>query len=287
MTEISLPVARVYVDLGLPHLDRPFDYAVPPEMDQTAVVGSRVRVRFAGRIVSGFVVERVAVSQQESLAPLARSVSAEPVLPPVSAALVRAVADHYGGTFSDVVRLAVPPRHASTETAPVHPRRNGRRRRSSLGRSGGIRRARLSWLGCGPVVRRGLPGRWSRLRRRSGTGPAGSRRPRSRPWPQAVARWWSSRTPATSPAWRQWWRLGSERPGWCGRRPNWEPRPATVPSCAACADRRGLWSGPGRRSSRRWSIWGCCASGMTGTICTPSSGHRTRMPAMWRRSAAT
>ncbi len=121
MTEISLPVARVYVDLGLPHLDRPFDYAVPPEMDQTAVVGSRVRVRFAGRIVSGFVVERVAVSQQESLAPLARSVSAEPVLPPVSAALVRAVADHYGGTFSDVVRLAVPPRHASTETAPVHP----------------------------------------------------------------------------------------------------------------------------------------------------------------------
>ena len=37
------------------------------------------------------------------------------------AALVRAVADHYAGTFSDVMRLAVPPRHAATEQAEPRP----------------------------------------------------------------------------------------------------------------------------------------------------------------------
>lgn len=121
MVEVARPVARVYVDVGLPHLDRPFDYAVPAELDEAVVVGSRVRVRFSGRLVNGFVVERVETSPQQSLAPVVRSVSPEPVLPPSSARLVRAVADHYGGSFSDVARLAVPPRHASTETAAQRP----------------------------------------------------------------------------------------------------------------------------------------------------------------------
>lgn len=118
---LDLPVARVYVDVGLPHLDRLFDYAVPEALDGCAVPGSRVRVRFAGRLVDGVVVERVATSDQPKLADLARSVSDEVVLPPESLRLVRAVADHYAGTFFDVVRLAVPPRHAATEKAEVRP----------------------------------------------------------------------------------------------------------------------------------------------------------------------
>ncbi len=113
------PVARVYVDVGLPHLDRLFDYEVPEALDQTAVPGSRVRVRFAGRLVDGFVAERAAQSDQPRLAPLAKSVSGEVVLPAESMELVRAVADHYAGTFFDVVRLAIPPRHAATEKAEV------------------------------------------------------------------------------------------------------------------------------------------------------------------------
>ena len=51
------------------------------------------------------------------LTPLHKVVSAEPVLTGEVAALVRAVADHYAGTFADVMRLAVPPRHAATERA--------------------------------------------------------------------------------------------------------------------------------------------------------------------------
>lgn len=115
------PVARVYVDVGLPHLDRLFDYEVPETLDATAVPGSRVRVRFSGRLVDGFVVERTESSDQPRLAPLAKSVSDEVVLPTATVELVRAVADHYAGTFFDVVRLAVPPRHAATEKATTGP----------------------------------------------------------------------------------------------------------------------------------------------------------------------
>ena len=113
-----LPVARVAVDVSLAHLDRPFDYRVGPAEDESAVPGARVRVRFAGRLRDGFVLERLASSDSDrELSPLSRVTSAEPVLTPEIAALVRAVADHYAGSFADVLRLAIPPRHAATEKA--------------------------------------------------------------------------------------------------------------------------------------------------------------------------
>ena len=66
------PVARVLVDVPLAHLDRPFDYAVPATMAETAVPGARVKVRFAGQDVDGFCVERGAASaHQGRLAPAA------------------------------------------------------------------------------------------------------------------------------------------------------------------------------------------------------------------------
>ena len=118
----ELPVARVVVDVPLAHLDRPFDYAVLPDQDAAAGPGARVRVRFSGRLRDGFVLERRAGSDHEgTLAPLHKVVSAEPVLTPAVAALVRSVADHYAGSFSDVLRLAVPPRHAATEQAEPLP----------------------------------------------------------------------------------------------------------------------------------------------------------------------
>jgi primosomal protein N' (replication factor Y) len=109
-------VARVAVDVPLAHLDRPFDYAVPEHLDDAAGVGVRVRVRFAGRLVDGFVLARVAASEHPGrLAWLEKVVSTEQALPPEIAALCRAVADRYGGVLADVLRLALPPRHARVE----------------------------------------------------------------------------------------------------------------------------------------------------------------------------
>ncbi|ETA01069.1 replication restart DNA helicase PriA [Frankia casuarinae] len=117
-----LPVARVAVDTALAHLDRPFDYLVPADLADLAVPGSRVRVRFAGRLVDGFVLERRESSDHSGqLAPLARSISPEPVLSEPVAKLARAVADRYAGTLADVLRLAVPPRHGRAEAASPRP----------------------------------------------------------------------------------------------------------------------------------------------------------------------
>jgi primosomal protein N' (replication factor Y) len=110
------PVARVAVDVPLAHLDRPFDYLVPEAMSQTAVPGCRVRVRFAGRQVDGFVLDRRAASEHSgTLTPLTRVVSTESVLAPEVARLAGLVAERYAGTTADVLRLAVPPRHARAE----------------------------------------------------------------------------------------------------------------------------------------------------------------------------
>ncbi|WP_306367023.1 primosomal protein N' [Nocardiopsis sp. CC223A] len=111
-----LPVARVVVDTPLPHLDRYFDYRVPADMDEAAVPGCRVRVRFNNRKLAGFLAERVEASEFAGrLAYLDSVVSPEPVLTPEVLGLSRAVADRYAGTLSDVLRLAVPPRHARAE----------------------------------------------------------------------------------------------------------------------------------------------------------------------------
>ena len=116
------PVARCALDVPLPHLDRFFDYEVPEAMSTEAVPGARVRMRFAGQLRDGFVIERLATSDAGvKLARLDKVVSSEPVLGAEQVALVRAVADHCAGTFSDVVRLAVPPRHAATEKAEPKP----------------------------------------------------------------------------------------------------------------------------------------------------------------------
>ena len=112
------PVASVYVDTGLPHLDRPFEYSVPDSLAETAQPGVRVKVRFAGQDLDGFVLERRAEAEHEGrLAPLRRVVSPEPVLVPSLLAAARATAQRYAGTLGDVLRLAVPPRHAAAEKA--------------------------------------------------------------------------------------------------------------------------------------------------------------------------
>jgi primosomal protein N' (replication factor Y) (superfamily II helicase) len=110
------PVARVAVEISLAHLDRPFDYLVPASMDDAAVPGCRVRVRFAGQLVDGYLLERTQASEHQGrLARLERVISPEPVLTPEIFDLARTVADRYAGTLADVLRLAIPARHAAAE----------------------------------------------------------------------------------------------------------------------------------------------------------------------------
>ena len=112
------PIARVLPMLSVPHLDREFDYLVPADQSDDAQPGVRVRVRFRGRLVDAFLLERRAETDHVGqLGWLDRVLSAEPVLTPEVRRLVDAVAARYAGTRPDVLRLAVPPRHAAAEKA--------------------------------------------------------------------------------------------------------------------------------------------------------------------------
>ncbi len=114
------PIARVLPMLGVPHLDREFDYLVSAEQSDDAQPGVRVRVRFHGRLVDAFVLERRNDTDHDGrLGWLDRVVSPEPVLTAEVRRLVDAVAARYAGTRADVLRLAVPPRHAKVERAEM------------------------------------------------------------------------------------------------------------------------------------------------------------------------
>jgi primosomal protein N' (replication factor Y) (superfamily II helicase) len=102
--------------LSVPHLDRDFDYLVSAEQSDDAQPGVRVRVRFHGRLVDAFLLERRSDTDHVGeLGWLDRVVSPEPVLTADVRRLVDAVAARYAGTRADVLRLAVPPRHARVE----------------------------------------------------------------------------------------------------------------------------------------------------------------------------
>ena len=120
------PIARVLPMLSVPHLDREFDYLVSAEQSDDAQPGVRVRVRFHGRLVDAFVLERRSDTDHVGqLGWLDRVISAEPVLTPEVRRLVDAVAARYAGSRPDVLRLAIPPRHARAEkddgAAPLLP----------------------------------------------------------------------------------------------------------------------------------------------------------------------
>ncbi|GAA4037445.1 primosomal protein N' [Arthrobacter methylotrophus] len=112
------PVARVLVESSLPHLDRPFDYGVPAELADSASAGVRVKVRFSGQELNGYVLERAESSEaRHTLTPLLKVVSPLSVLTPVLLELASSVAARYAGTLSDVLRTAIPPRVARLEKA--------------------------------------------------------------------------------------------------------------------------------------------------------------------------
>lgn len=112
----ELPVARVLLESSLPHLDRPFDYSVPADLDAAARPGVRVKVKFSGQELGGYLLERTAASDAgHPLVPLFKVVSPLPVLTPAVSELAGRVAARYAGTVSDVLRVAIPPRMAKME----------------------------------------------------------------------------------------------------------------------------------------------------------------------------
>lgn len=115
LADIDNTVARVCIDSPLPHLDRPFDYSIPDKFRARIAVGSRVRVRFAGRLVNAVVIAVAPCSEFAGTLSPVNSVAGMPSFTPQSIDTARAIARRYGGALWDVLRLMAPPRVASVE----------------------------------------------------------------------------------------------------------------------------------------------------------------------------
>ena len=112
-------IARVLVDVDLPHIDRPLDYVVPDKLIDEAEVGRAVRVRFSGTRVDGWIVERTRREVLNDAAQIESVVSSIPVLTPALYESARRIASRFLATTSQVLSLAIPPRHARGEKAAV------------------------------------------------------------------------------------------------------------------------------------------------------------------------
>ena len=115
-----LSVAKVVLDNPLPHLDRLFDYQIPEELDETCVPGVKVKVKFSGRNMEAWVVERVELtSHHKKLSDITKVISNYPVLMPEVLQLCQIVADRFVGNLTDVLRFAIPPRQAKIEKSHI------------------------------------------------------------------------------------------------------------------------------------------------------------------------
>ena len=112
-------IARVLVDVDLPHMDRPLDYVIPDKLVDEAEVGRSVRVRFSGSRVDGWIIERTFREVLDETARIESIVSSVPVLTPALYEAARRIATRFLATTSQVLSLAIPPRHARGEKTAV------------------------------------------------------------------------------------------------------------------------------------------------------------------------
>jgi primosomal protein N' (replication factor Y) (superfamily II helicase) len=111
----NLPVARIWVDTGLSHLEPTYDYLVPQSLDADVSVGVKVLVDFAGRKVDGFVIERMNSSSVGNLKFIEKVTSPVPLLTAEVMELVSAVARRWGSIPSEILTAAIPPRVMAAE----------------------------------------------------------------------------------------------------------------------------------------------------------------------------
>lgn len=116
-TTRATPVARVVVEVSPPHLDRPFDYAIPEELAGRVAPGQRVMVGFSGQRKRGLVVEVADHTDVPAnrLRPLTKLLGDHVWVTPAELDLFRWAARRQGSPVADVVRHALPDRVVDVE----------------------------------------------------------------------------------------------------------------------------------------------------------------------------
>jgi primosomal protein N' (replication factor Y) len=103
----SLPIARVWVDSGVFHLDQHYDYLIPDNLSSAVRTGIRIQVPFHGREVEALVLSRVSTSDSPVLKSISKVISPHSVATVESLALIEAVATRWAAHPYDILRSAI------------------------------------------------------------------------------------------------------------------------------------------------------------------------------------
>jgi len=112
--DLNLPVAKIWVDSSVYHLDQEFSYLVPVNLSATAQVGALVSIPFNGRDVVGVVIARSS-KVSSGLKSISKVIGTIPLLAPEIIQLIADAAKRYAAHPFDLIRSAVPERMASIE----------------------------------------------------------------------------------------------------------------------------------------------------------------------------
>ncbi|MEX2324949.1 MAG: hypothetical protein WD576_04300 [Nitriliruptoraceae bacterium] len=114
-SERDATIARVCVEVAPYHLDRPFDYLIPDDVQLQS--GMRVEVVFNGRKTRGLVLDIGATSDvgAEQLRPVRRALGDFVWARPADIELFQWAAHRFANPLADVVRHALPPRVIDVE----------------------------------------------------------------------------------------------------------------------------------------------------------------------------
>jgi len=107
--------ADVYVDTPHPHLDRPFTYSIPEPLQAIAFPGVRVRVKFAGRKVDGYLYKFVETAERPEKVLPVLEILGPPVISENQFELATLVATRYVGATYSVLDSIAPSRQVRAE----------------------------------------------------------------------------------------------------------------------------------------------------------------------------
>ncbi len=106
LSSVSLNLcAEVAVPLPMLGL---FSYVIPPEFEEKAQAGVRVRIPFKNREIIGYLVSKKEASEALRLKPLLAVLDDQPVISPSMLELTRWISEYYGCSWGEAIENALP-----------------------------------------------------------------------------------------------------------------------------------------------------------------------------------
>lgn len=105
--------ANVIVDISHEKLDRPFQYAVPKQLEGKLAEGMCVAVPFGARTISGYVIELTQIPEYDvsKIKPVLSIKEGETAIESRLIALAAWIRKNYGGTMNQALKTVLPVRH--------------------------------------------------------------------------------------------------------------------------------------------------------------------------------